>query len=213
MALNKKIEFGRKCGVSTAYVAVSIKRGKIVVTKDGMVDDTNTTNIQFMKNCALRTKKILEIVHQPQSPEPEKGIKAQKAQITEKKSNTPPKEKDKYDERYDLENEKKRMEIEKLQREARLAEVQHLKLMGKMLPTEPVRTLYIQAIKAYTVAFKQAAEKIVMEFAAINKMNRNDLAQMKGELISAINHAAEEGHVETKKSVNAIIREYSQAKK
>lgn len=212
MALNKKIEFGRKCGVSTAYVAVSIKRGKIVVTKDGMVDDTNTTNIQFMKHCALRPKKTeMEPVELSESPE--KTENPQKARISEKKSEAGTKEKDKYDERYDLENEKKRMEIEKLQREARLAEVQHLKLMGKMLPTDPVRTLYIQAIKAYTVAFKQAAEKIVMEFAAMNKMNRNDLAQMKGELISAINHAAEEGHAETKKSVNAIIREYSQAKK
>ncbi len=206
MGLLPPKEFAEKCGIKTKVLSVYVKRKKVIVNGQGLIDDTNSINIQFAKSRELIAAK------KPRVSENEVVVldeKPQKAQKREKKNETP----DKFDERFDLDTEKKRMEIEKLQRESRVAEAQHQKLMGKMLPTDPVRTLFIQTIKAYTVSFRQAAEKIILEFAAINKMNRNDLAQMRGELIAAINRAAEDGNTESKKAVNGIIREYSQAKK
>lgn len=206
MGLLPKKEFAEKCGIQTKVLSVYIKRGKVVVTDSGMIDDTNLVNQQFIKNQELIPRKKTRVSENAPVVLDEKPQKAQKRE--NKNDNDK-----KLDERFDLDTEKKRMEIEKLQRESRVAEAQHQKLMGKMLPTDPVKTLFIQTIKAYTVSFRQAAEKIIMEFATINKMNRNDLAQMRGELITAINRAAEEGNAESKKAVIGIIREYSQAKK
>jgi len=206
MGLLTKKEFAEKCGIQTKVLSVYIKRGKVIVSGSGIIDDTNLVNMQFVKNQELIPRKKTRVSENEPVVLSEKPQKAQKR---EKKNDNHTK----LDERFDLDTEKKKMEIEKLQRESRVAEAQHQKLMGKMLPTDPVKTLFIQTIKAYTVSFRQAAEKIIMEFAAINKMNRNDLAQMRGELISAINRAAEDGNTESKKAVNGIIREYSQAKK
>lgn len=212
MALYKQAEFAQKCGIEQAYLTMYRKRGKVVVTDDGMVDDAQAINILFFEKCLKRTPKEPKaevVLKTTGNQEPKKDKKPSKAQITEKKS----KANEKADERFDLDTEKRRMEIEKLQRESRLADIQHEKMIGKMLPTEPIKSLFIQIIKSYTVSFTQAANKILQEFAKRNKMNRNDVAEMRGELIAAINQASKEGIDESKKSVSHIIREYSQIKK
>jgi hypothetical protein len=85
-------------------------------------------------------------------------------------------------------------------------------MLGKLIPTEVTKSLFIQTIKNYTVSFKQAADKLIQEFAKRTKMNRNDIAALKGELILAINHGSENAVLESKKGVDNIVREYSELK-
>jgi polyhydroxyalkanoate synthesis regulator phasin len=213
MGLFKQAEFAQKCNIQQAYLTMNRKRGKVIVNEEGMVDDANAINVLFMERCLSRVPK--EPKEKPDvSEEPVKIKKAQKAQIIEKKSkSSSSKAAEKADERFDLDTEKRKMEIEKIRRETRLADIQHEKMIGKMLPTEPIKSIFIQTIKAYTVSFTQAANKILQEFAKRNKMNRNDVAEMRGELIAAINQATKEGTDQSQKAVNHIIREYSQSKK
>lgn len=217
MGLFKQAEFAQKCGIEQAYLTMYRKRGKVIVNEDGMVDDANTTNILFMQKCLTRVPKVveekLEVEKTEAKSQPSKTKKGQKAQISEKKSKSSQKAVEKADERFDLDTEKKRMEIENLRREARLNDAKEEKMLGKLIPTDPVKSLFMQTIKAYTMSFKQAADKIVLEFGKRSKMNRNDLAEMRGELIAAINKASEEGITESKKGVQNIVREYSEAKK
>lgn len=214
MALYKQGEFAQKCGIEQAYLTMYRKRGKVVLTDDGMVDEGNATNALFMQKCLTRPPKEPKVKSEGTIKSTDgkqvKDKKASKARITEKKSTSAD---TKADERFDLETTKKKIEIEKLQREATLAEMEHEKRIGKLLPTAPVQNLFIQIIKSYTISFKQAADKILMDFAKRAKMNRNDIAQMKGELIAAINKASDDGLAESKKSVGNIISEYSQTRK
>ncbi len=213
MALYKQGEFAQKCGITPAYLTMYRKRGKVVLTDDGMVDEGNATNALFMQKCLTRPKKEpKEVVATVSEPKPKKEVrpkKAPEARISEKKSEADTK----ADERFDLDTAKKKIEIKKLERESMLADMEHERKVGKLLPTEPVQSLLIHTIKNYTVAFKQAADKILMDFANRAKMNRNEIAELKGELITAINRAADQGLSDSKKSVTQIIMEYSQVKK
>lgn len=210
MALYKQAEFAQKCGIEQAYLTMYRKRGKVVVTDDGMVDDAQAINILFLEKCLKRPLKEPKVANIQRS---EKQKKASKARITDKKSKSSEKAQEKVDERFDLDTEKRRMEIEKLQRESRTADIQHEKMIGRMLPTEPIKTLFIQTIKAYGVGFTQAANKFLIEFAKRAKMSRNDVAEMRALLVAEINDGSRVAINESKKAVSHIIQEYSQAKK
>jgi hypothetical protein len=213
MALYKQGEFAQKCGIEQAYLTMYRKRGKVILTEDGMVDEANSTNALFLQKCLSRPKKEEKVKSEEpekvQIEKPVKSKKAPKARNTEKKTEA----EEKADERFDLDTAKKRIEIKKLEREAMLADMEHERKVGKLLPVDPVQSLLIHTIKNYTVAFKQASDKLLMDFANRAKMNRNEIAEMKGELIAAINRAAEQGLSESKRSVSQIIAEYSQMKK
>lgn len=209
MALFTKKEFADNCRIETKMLSVYITRRKVIVQND-MVDDSNPINVLFLQKCLLKPpKEKLEVAKTEVSGKPMKSKKAQKAQISEKKSEASKK----ADESFDLDTEKKRMQIENLRREARMKDVQEEKAIGRLLPSDAIKSLFIQTLKAYTMSFKQAADKIILEFGKRNKMNRNDLAEMRGELIVAINKASDEGIAESKKGVQNIMREYSENKK
>jgi hypothetical protein len=206
MALLSKKEFGEKCGIPTKDLSNYIKRNKVILTDD-RIDEDNAMNAAFLAKC-LKKVKVKPV---PQVDVTLPVIDVEAAAPREKKPKGG-KAKDKYDERFDLDTEKKKAEIAKLDRERQIAEVKHEKMLGKLIPTEVTKSLFIQTIKNYTVSFKQAADKLIQEFAKRTKMNRNDIAALKGELILAINHGSENAVLESKKGVDNIVREYSEIK-
>lgn len=211
MGLFKQAEFAKKCGIHQAYLTMNRKRRKVIVDENGMVDDANPINALFMERCLKRPKKEpKEIKNAVAPPSGDKPVQASKKKITPKAPE--PGTHTKYDERFDLDTEKRRSEIKKLERENQLADIKHQKVIGKLTPTEVTRSLFVQTIKNYTINFKQAADKVIQEFAKRTRMNRNDIAAMKGELILAINHASENANLESKKGVDNLVMEYSETK-
>lgn len=207
MGLFKQAEFAKICGIEQAYLTMNRKREKVIVDEDGMVDDSNSMNAAFKAKCLARPKKEAKEVEN--AVVPPSGDKPGKASTPKAKGNRKP---DKYDERFDLDTEKKRAEIKKIERETQLADMKHEKMVGKVMPTDAIKSLFIHTIKNFTISFKQAADKIVQDYSARAKLNRNDQAALKGELILAINHASENAVMESKKGAGHIIREYSEAK-
>ena len=214
MGLFKQAEFAKKCGIHQAYLTVTRIRSQVIVNKKGMVDDTNPINALFMEKCLRRVKKEpKEVENAVAPPDGDKVVKA----ITPKRSSAKKPKTEVYDgsridERFDLETAKKKQEILKLERETQLADIKHEKWIGKLTPTDVTKSLFIQTIKNYTVSFKQAADKVVQDFAKRTRMNRNEIAAMKGVLILAINHATENAVMESQKGVGNIVREYAEAK-
>lgn len=210
MGLFKQAEFAKICGIEQAYLTVNRNRKKVIVDENGMVDDSNPMNAAFKAKCLARPKKepkeIENAVAPPSGDKPEKKITPRRDQKAPKRNP------DKYDERFDLDTEKKRAEIKKIERETQLADMKHEKMVGKVMPTDAIKSLFIHTIKNFTISFKQAADKIVQDYSARAKLNRNDQAALNGELIMAINHASENAVMESKKGAGHIIREYSEAK-
>lgn len=206
MALLTRKEFLAKCGIPSKDLSIYIRREKVIMVDD-LFDDNNPINALFLSKQASKPKK--EVKEAENAVAPPSGDKPVKASTPKAKGNRKP---DKYDERFDLDTEKKRAEIKKIERETQLADMKHEKMVGKVMPTDAIKSLFIHTIKNFTISFKQAADKIVQDYSARAKLNRNDQAALKGELILAINHASENAVMESKKGAGHIIREYSEAK-
>ncbi len=218
MGLFKQAEFARICGVEQAYLTMYRKRGKLVVREDGLIDDQNPTNAFFIKKLESKPKKEPkikdEVVKETEVHVEHVADEPIKAEATKSKKprNSPipsGKHPDKAGERFDLDTEKKRLEIEKLQRLARQDEINHQKEMGKLIPIDPIRNVIMQTIKAYTMSYTQAAEKIVTEFGKRFRLNRNEMAELRAQLISGINSASESAITSSKREVTGIVKKYT----
>jgi len=219
MPLLTKTEFAEKCGVSLAYISVNKSRNKIILDAQGYIDELNSTNQLFLQKCLSRPKsasKAIENaekgdkseftpsstgVHQPKNLENDE-FSRQNTTVT-----------DRALKKMDLDAEKKQKEIERLDQEMRLARLQEEKFLGKLIPTDLVKNLFAQHFKSVTLTFKQAADLIAIEFGKKAKIARNDQAELRGQMVTIINRAIEDGINESKRTLAHIVHEYSQTRK
>lgn len=206
MALYKQAEFAGKCGVSRAYLSVYKKRGYVIIGEDDMVDDANPINAQFLADCE---QKALLKGEKKVTPPGKSG--AQQEKKAKKPSGTKEQKElhAKAGKKLDLDSRKREIEIQKMQQESLQVSMKNEKMMGKIIPTDVVKALFAQHFRSVTVAFKQGADIIAVEFGKKAKLNRNDMAELKGSLIRVINKAVEESVEESRKSLNSLISDYS----
>lgn len=197
MALIERKEFAARCGMTQGNLSNYIQRGKVILEDNGLVDDQHPDNVLFASKRVGKTSKL----------KPMKTAKGKKGKFT------PNTDRDKkLGERMKLESLKKTTEVERMQHEIALKELQFAKMSGKVIPTELVKRLFAQHFKSMTMAFKQAADLLLVEFGKKAKMNRNDIAEMKGALVTVINRAVEDGTKATGKTLASIVTEHSQQK-
>ena len=180
------------------------------------MDELNSTNQLFLQKClsrpqsakkAAETKVKSQITpissssEHPKNPENE-AFPRQNTTVT-----------DRALKKMDLDAEKKQKEIERLDQEMRLSRLQEEKLLGKLIPTDMVNNLFAQHFKSVTLTFKQAADLIAIEFGKKAKIARNDQAELRGQMVTIINRAIEDGINESKRTLAHIVHEYSQTRK
>ncbi|HEV8512295.1 MAG TPA: hypothetical protein VGQ59_03430 [Cyclobacteriaceae bacterium] len=212
MALLTKKEFSELCGIRTKDLSVYIQRKKVIVNNE-MIDDTNEINRGFRTRCLNKPKRQVEPVAksefisvaisqaQPKNLENDE-FSRQNTTVT-----------DRALKKMDLDAEKKQKEIERLDQEMRIARLQEEKFLGKLIPTDLVKNLFAQHFKSVTLTFKQAADLIAIEFGKKAKIARNDQAELRGQMVTIINRAIEDGITESKRTLAHIVHEYSQTRK
>lgn len=212
MALLSKKDFSDLCGIRTKMLSVYIQRGKVITDGD-MIDDENEINRAFKTKRLNSPKKNIEVIPKSnvtpilQSASPPK--KAENEEFSRQNTIVT----DRALKKMDIDYEKKQKEIERLDQEMRLARLQEEKLLGKLIPTDMVKNLFAQHFKSVTLSFKQAADLIAVEFGKKAKIARNDQAELRGQLVTIINRAIEDGIIESKRSLTHIVHEYSQTRK
>lgn len=229
MALYSSAEFARKCGISDAYLTMMKKRGKVVLNEQKMVDDTNPLNQIFLENQKeLAVKRALKVKKSEESVDvllEEQESKPEVVDLRKKPKNGNGKKKEVKNgsasahlaqetlEKLSLDRKKREIEIEKMQRETHLLSLQQDKLAGKLIPTDMVKGLFAQHFKSVVMTFKQGIDQIVTEFSKKSKLNRNETAELKGQMIRIINKSVEEAIHVSKKDLSNIVSEYSQIKR
>ena len=195
MAIYTKKEFAEKCGFTTKILAVHILRGKLTVNNN-MIDDSDLQNSFFLKKYSgvIRTPKevSLEVEAEPK---------------TEKTKEAQPE-----NQRFNLETEKKSLDIEKITEEIKLLKVKTSKASGEVIPTEVVRMVFAQHFKSLTAAFQNAADNLLMDIQKMKNLSREEVAHLRGQLVIVVNGAIDEGVKESKKSISNIVQEYSDKK-
>lgn len=199
MAIYTRSDFAKECGVSEAYIGVYIGRGKVVLTSDGQVDSKQRDNFDFLRK-QLDKKKDKQVK--------ETVISAHISTNTAKNNVLEQEEVD----GYDLSMRKKAIDIEKVEVDVRLAKLKEEKLRGELIPVEIVKGLFLQHSQSILTEFKNSVENFITVIAKRKELNINEVAEIRGEIVQAINTAVDKAVDASKKNVNNIIKEFSNSK-
>lgn len=217
MALYKKAEFAAKCGLSPGNLGNYIKREKVKVMDNGMIDDSELVNIEFLKRRESqgKTAKMTDSAEKTPVKATKSGKKAksetnqpenrENGEIT--RQNTPD-----PDALLQLNKEQKRISIENMQYEQQMKIMQIQKIQGKTIPTELVKLAIAAAFKATHQGFKHYIESLITDIAQSHKMNINQQAEWKGKAIQALNRQISSNNDAYIKAIDNIVNEYTQVK-
>lgn len=207
MALLTKKEFAAKCGMETKKLSVYISRSKVIINENQMIDDQNPANIQFIEHSHTMGQRVA-----PEKQPKERKPSSRKTTVKEKVDRKVDQDKlEKYNKKFDLDSQKREVEIEKIQTDIEIQKIKRLRHAGKLVPTDMVKAVIAKYFKNVTIEYKQSVDTIVTIFAKKTKMHINDKAEMKTQLVRVINEAVENSINLTKKELGVIISESSEA--
>lgn len=206
MALHTKQDFAALCSLTVSNLGNYIKRKKVILSGDFVDDKLETNKIFLTKRSISKAKlepasaeKILQVA-EPVLPE------LNNLNVSDPNTNTDDMN------LVHLNKKKLHLENEKRQREIAILEVKKQKLHGIVIPTELVKIIFSQHFKAVTAEFQNAADNLLMEIAKRKDFNRNELAELRGQLTDIINIAINKSVDNSKKTIDNIIFEYSEKK-
>ncbi len=193
-----KTDFAAVCGVTTNYLKQYVRRGKVVVGDDNLIDDKLPMNRDFKNQ---RTGETAQIKKKPLPSDKNTRYVA------------PSEQKDRTAEelnKYNLDLQIKNLAIEKAEQEVELNKIKIAKLNGTVIPTDLVKVVIAQHSKSITTSFHQGCDNFIMTIAKISGMNREDVAKLRGELIGIVNQSVKDSIKISKENLENIIDEYSQ---
>lgn len=204
MALFSKNEFATKCGMTSGNLSVYISRGKVVLSGD-MIDDSLDKNVTFINRRVAQGKSTLteKIV----------TISAPENKQLSKKHNP-----DQVEFPFDNENkgslsesERKLKNLDTIKREVEIEKMQFdlAKKRGEVIPSELIKPVFLQHNQSIITEFKNAADETIRTFSKKKELTIEEAAEMKGELISAINAAVKKAIEASVKSIDNIINEFA----
>jgi hypothetical protein len=145
-----KKDFCKVCGITSSELSVYISRGKVIPTGKN-IDLSIAENSDFleMKKERSEVKNIEVIINKPVGSDSEAAIERSKVLDAIRKQNS----------------EKKNAEMEKMSEETDLIRLKKQKIMGVLIPTELVKSLFAQHNKSVVVTFQQDGEEIILEIS------------------------------------------------
>ena len=213
MALHTKKDWAEKCGMATNSLATYIRRGKVVVGENGMIDDKVTENKLFLKKWGGRqseqqlvkelSKRVPLIPEMADSPIDEQFKAAMAAQ---KKGEKPP-----MDLGESIEWEKYWSAL-KREKENEKLELDNQKKRGEVIPSAVIAPLFFQHSQSLMTAFKITMEDVVRRMGKQYGMTPADVSEMRGVIIKQINEAMIKGEELTINALGSIVSDYQDKK-
>lgn len=211
MARLSQTEFAGECRVSTGYISVYIKRKKVFVDENGLIDMKDERNQTFMNKCQARKAPLPTQEEQPpinQEPEAvtvsDDTNPATPTQVIQSAASKKPKGSDgvlKFKENLAIDTEKKAIDVDILR-------MKRDKLRGDVIPTDVVKQAVTRIFAGLSSSIKQGSENWLTEISKRVGLNRNQIAELRGELIKIINESMDKAVEESKSSISHIVSEY-----
>ncbi len=196
MALYRKADFVKLCGIQSKHLTTFIARGNVIV-ENGLIDGDNPTNKFFIEKKQDKTSSKTIEVGTPIAKNPTPKV----AQI--------PDEDPGGESLYVLEKKKKQLDIEKITVETRLLVLREEKQRGEVIPIDIVKTIVVQLSQNILSETKNISDNMISIVAKKAALNVNEIAILRGEQAKSINLAIDKAVEASKKSLSSIIREFS----
>tara|TARA_R110000851_G_scaffold327741_1_gene497659 strand:+ start:23 stop:688 length:666 start_codon:yes stop_codon:yes gene_type:complete len=211
-----KKEFIDLCFITHATLSMNIKRKKVIPNSHDEIDTALAINNDFLLKYIEKNK---QRILNPNSKK-KKGKSNKIATPSAPLPVSPPvKQRDVTPEDlaieakavavYDLDKQKKLLEIEKLENENKISKIKLDKMNGVVIPTDLVMVLFGQHSKSLTTAFHQAAENFVVEMAQAYGVDKKSQAKMRGDLIAVVNKAIEDSLEISRDGIDNVVDEYA----
>ena len=210
MPLLTKKEFANLCNMPTKSLAIYIQRGK-VISKNEYIDANLDANQSFIQKYSVKKedrvapipiiKEKKEVVVKTITPALENYIEnILVTQKSEGQSYTESERQLKY-----LDTLKREKEIERLQ-------IDIDKKKGVVVPSDLIKPIFLQHNQYIITEFKNAADEIIRIFSKKKSLSVNEVAEIKGEMVSCINLSVDKASLASINSIDNIILDYSQTK-
>lgn len=204
MALLKRAEFSKLCGMASNKLSVHVSRGKAIMDND-LFDTENEVNKAF-------------IARQKTNNERREAKQIPRADTYRKPKN----DYDFDDEGEDDENDLMSMTLsdkkyrhflaERTQKGAELDDLKIQKLNGVLVPTDLVKHLMRHHSSSITKSFKETMEDVVTMWGAKYRISDEDMKQMRKTALDKINFGIDKAIAESKKGLAKLVDDFSMSR-
>lgn len=219
MAFLSNKEFGELIGKSAQYINVQVGRGNLV-RSGKLLDDTLPKNKAWLDKMRVKLglapkPAAVSPTPMPETAPPPPPIAAPVVPTTEFIPAVPsvPGGGHVADSNpFALEQEKKRLEVEKVRQEIRVKRAQAEKLEGALIPTEVVGSIIREMSESMKIAYLEALETYTVVVSAEHKLSTKQVAKIKGHFTTIINDTLKKQVAAAKKSLENVVAEYSETR-
>lgn len=192
MAIYSKKEFAEMCGMKTNALAIYIKRGQVIVANDNINDSTDVNKTFLQKKQAK-----LKIKQPAVSTETSTKQNLTADGIPDLSAST---------------KKLKHLDTIKRSREIAKLEIEIAKRRGEVVPAELMKPIVLQHNQSMAVEFKNAIDEFIRIFSKRKVLNVEEIAEIKGESVIAINGAVKRATDATVKSILSVIINHTDKK-
>lgn len=189
MAFLTKKEFADRCGIKTSNLSNYEKRGKVVYTEDGRLNDQVEPNKSFLSDRKVKSEikkedgKHLVNTRPPRPEEMEpRYIEKSRKEAVEKSDEL--EEKETF---VELQRRKLVEQVEKLQNENRKLKLGNEKVVGNFVPIDQVKVIMIQLSESIHLAWENEMEERDNRLASKYKLERTEITELRADRNNAIN--------------------------
>lgn len=184
-------------------LAVYIKRGKVVVNKDGMIDTNEDKNIAFLEK--QRSKK--QGIAVPKEPKKKAPLVPPPVYSEEKENNV--ENEGEIPSLAASERLLKHLDTQKREREVEKLDLEIEKKRGEVIPSELIKPVFLQHNQHLLMSMKNADDEMLSIFGHKYSLALEDIAWIRGEWTKKRNTAITEATGASVKAVDVIVADFS----
>lgn len=194
-------DFAELTGINDKHIPTYAKRGKLFIGEDGSIDDKHPLNkaFIFLKKTTVNEKPVKKVVKRKASND------AEKVTVVEPDDSE-------YLDRINANKAKLDLEIKIKEEDLIKRKLENEKKRGETMPTEFVKDLIRGYGSATRKAYKDSTETIILLIGHESKLTNEQTTKIRKQLNSVLNKAVDEAASIAIKTVDAIVKEYSQTR-
>jgi len=213
MALHNRNQFTQLCGLDPqkggdrGIIGKAIERGNVVLTSEGLIDDTDYKNAKFYTNYQLKaaSRPPVEAVE----------VETSSSEIPADKKTEPKQRRTSVyqpkvdDSAFKLDRELKLVELEKKGAETRLLHLKEQKLRGEVVPIELIKQLFTTHSQSIMTSHKDGLEELLINITQEARLSGEQLALLRGKMVQILNNGAGKAEAATKRYMRTLVDEYT----
>jgi hypothetical protein len=209
-------QFAELIKKTASYINVYVGRNAIILSHDEKGFEFIDSDLELNKYFLQKRGVSLDGSELPEVIKPKKTVESeieQAQQPLEKVKTKHARSEGESTGYVDLDKQKKKLEIEKLQKDVHLKEIELKKKQGEVIPVDVINGLISRLGKNYVTSFKNEADKYLTHVVNRTGADRETANKLKGDLIESINNAIKETLDITSKELEAIVKDYTVSRK